>query len=57
MMLEINVLDKTKAKYLEAVVPLRDRLAFTCTNKNDMNMLIRSLREQQGLSVNVLYSG
>ncbi|XP_066258380.1 structural maintenance of chromosomes protein 5 [Euwallacea similis] len=57
MMLEINVYDVTKAKYVEAMIPLRDRLAFTCTEKSDMNLLIRSLREQQRLSINALHSG
>ncbi|CAG9769510.1 unnamed protein product [Ceutorhynchus assimilis] len=57
MMLEVNVLDETKAKYVEAMIPMRDKLAFTCTEKDDMNLLIRSLREQQRLSVNVVYSG
>ncbi|XP_066153338.1 structural maintenance of chromosomes protein 5 [Euwallacea fornicatus] len=57
MMLEINVYDVLKAKYIESMIPLRDRLAFTCTEKSDMNLLIRSLREQQGLSINALHSG
>ena len=57
IMLEVNVLDNSKAKYVEQMIPLRDRLAFTCTDKSDMNLLIRSLREQQKLSINVLHSG
>ncbi|KAL1509021.1 hypothetical protein ABEB36_003827 [Hypothenemus hampei] len=56
IMLELNVLDNSKAKFVESMIPLRDRLAFTCTDKNDMNNLIRQLREEQGLCVNVLHS-
>lgn len=56
-MLELNVLDKSKSKYVEALVPLRDRLAFTCTDKSDVNLFISYIRKQQGLSVNVVHSG
>ncbi|KAH1016117.1 hypothetical protein HUJ04_007390 [Dendroctonus ponderosae] len=57
IMLELNVLDKSKSKYVESLVPFRDRLAFTCTDKYDMNLFIGYIRKQQGLSVNVLHSG
>ncbi|XP_074040926.1 structural maintenance of chromosomes 5 isoform X2 [Leptinotarsa decemlineata] len=57
IMLEVNVLESRHAKYVENVIPLRDRLAFTCVYKDDMNKLIRSLRESQNLSVNVIHSG
>ncbi|KAL3286561.1 hypothetical protein HHI36_001064 [Cryptolaemus montrouzieri] len=56
MMLEINVLDSKNAIFLENVITRRDRLAFTCEKKEDMNLLIHSLRNQQQLSVNVLHS-
>ncbi|XP_018566367.1 structural maintenance of chromosomes protein 5 [Anoplophora glabripennis] len=56
IMLEVNVLDNRHAKYVENVIPMRDRLAFTCVNKEDMNRLIRYLREGQRLTVNVVYS-
>ncbi|XP_060521570.1 structural maintenance of chromosomes protein 5 isoform X2 [Cylas formicarius] len=57
IMLEVNILDNSKAKYLEACIPLQDRLAFTCVEKEDMNMLIRCLRQEKKLSVNVVHSG
>ncbi|XP_056638861.1 structural maintenance of chromosomes protein 5 isoform X1 [Diorhabda sublineata] len=56
IMLELNVIDNRHAKYLENVIPLRDRIAFTCTHKDDMNLLIKSLREGKQLSVNVVHS-
>nr|CAH7727097.1 unnamed protein product [Callosobruchus chinensis] len=56
MMLEINVLNNQHSKYVENVVSVRDRLAFTCVNKRDMNKLIKCLRESQKLSVNVIHS-
>lgn len=56
IMLEVNVLEPRYSKYVENVIPMRDRLAFTCVNKNDMNKLIRSLRENQKLSVNIVHS-
>lgn len=56
-MLEANVLDNQKAKYVENVVPMRDRLAFTCVNINDMNKLVTCLRKKQNLAVNVIHSG
>lgn len=55
-MMELNVLEESKAKYVETVVPLRDKLAFTCTNKEDMNMMIQTLRCNQKLKINVLHS-
>lgn len=56
MLLNINVKDAFYAKYLENVIPLRDLIAFTCENKQDMNLLIKYLREQQKLQVNVVHS-
>ncbi|EFN85556.1 structural maintenance of chromosomes protein 5 [Harpegnathos saltator] len=56
MLLNINVKDASYAKYLETVIPLRDLIAFTCENKDDMNLLIKYLREQQRLQVNVVHS-
>ncbi|XP_044744459.1 structural maintenance of chromosomes protein 5 isoform X2 [Coccinella septempunctata] len=56
MMLEINVLDIKDAIFLENIISKRDRLAFTCERKDDMNLLVHSLRNQQKLPVNVLHS-
>ncbi|KAK9886239.1 hypothetical protein WA026_015757 [Henosepilachna vigintioctopunctata] len=56
MMLEINVLDSKNVIFLENVISRKDRLAFTCERKDDMNLLIHSLRNTQKLSINVLHS-
>ncbi|KAI4489641.1 hypothetical protein M0802_010900 [Mischocyttarus mexicanus] len=56
MLTLINVKDITYSKYLERIIPLRDLIAFTCENKEDMNLLTRCLRDQQKLQVNVVHS-
>ncbi|XP_071053524.1 structural maintenance of chromosomes protein 5 [Onthophagus taurus] len=56
MILELNVIDPKHALYLENVVARRDKIAFVCTEKQDMNLLIRVLRDQHNFSVNILYS-
>lgn len=45
------------AVYLENLIPLRDKVAFTCVLKSDMNKLMAELREQLKLSINVVHSG
>ncbi|KAG5343223.1 SMC5 protein, partial [Acromyrmex heyeri] len=56
MLLNINVKDASYAKYLENIIPFRDLIAFTCEDKRDMNLLLKYLREQQKLKVNVVHS-
>lgn len=56
MFLNINVKDASYAKYLETIIPFRDLIAFTCENKQDMNLLLKYLRDQQKLQVNAVYS-
>jgi len=56
MLLSINVKEASYAKYLETIIPIRDLLAFTCENKQDMNLLLKYLRDQQKLQVNVVHS-
>ncbi|XP_063905128.1 structural maintenance of chromosomes protein 5-like [Zophobas morio] len=57
IMLEVNVMDPKNSIYVENVIPMRDRTAFTCCNKDDMNNLIKYLRNEKRLTVNVLYAG
>ncbi|KAK5648718.1 hypothetical protein RI129_003610 [Pyrocoelia pectoralis] len=57
MLLELNVLNPNHAIYVENTIPFRDRVAFTCVLKEDMNMLILKLRDEQRLNVNVVHSG
>ncbi|KAL6263333.1 hypothetical protein P5V15_006130 [Pogonomyrmex californicus] len=56
MLLNINVKEASYAKYLENIIRFRDLIAFTCENKQDMNLLLKYLRDQQKLQVNVLHS-
>ncbi|KAL0107255.1 hypothetical protein PUN28_015650 [Cardiocondyla obscurior] len=56
MFLTINVKEASYAKYLENIIPFRDLIAFTCEDKQDMNLLLKYLREQQKLQVNVVHS-
>lgn len=56
MILELNVLEPKNALYVERSISLKDKVAFVCTEVEDMNLLIRHLRMSQKLSVNVLHS-
>ncbi|XP_071634268.1 structural maintenance of chromosomes protein 5 [Temnothorax longispinosus] len=56
MLLNINVKDASFAKYLENIISFRDLVAFTCEDKKDMNLLLKYLRDQQKLQVNVVHS-
>ncbi|GLV43420.1 Structural maintenance of chromosomes 5 [Carabus blaptoides fortunei] len=57
MMLELNVLDPVHSKYLENIVPMRDRVAFTCEYRDDMNRLLQCVRDELRLNINVVHSG
>ncbi|XP_067207450.1 structural maintenance of chromosomes protein 5 [Linepithema humile] len=56
MLLNINVIEASYAKYLENIIPMRDLIAFTCEDKRDMKLLLMYLRDQQKLQVNVVHS-
>ncbi|XP_012530407.1 structural maintenance of chromosomes protein 5 [Monomorium pharaonis] len=56
MLLNINVKEVSYAKYLENIIPPRDLVAFACEDKRDMNLLLKYLRDQQKLKVNVVHS-
>ncbi|XP_058792958.1 structural maintenance of chromosomes protein 5 [Phymastichus coffea] len=56
MILMINLKDAKYAKYFESVIPQRDLFAFVCEDKNDMNLLLRHLRDQQKLKINAVHS-
>ncbi|KAF5306546.1 hypothetical protein FQA39_LY08868 [Lamprigera yunnana] len=57
MLLEVNVLNPKHAIFVENTIPVRDRLAITCVEKEDMNKLILIFRDQQNLKVNIVHSG
>lgn len=54
--LQINVLNIQHAIYLENTIPMRDRVAFTCVLKEDMNLFIKIIRDKLKLRINVLHS-
>lgn len=56
MMLNINVANGRYSKYFENTIASRDLCAFVCENKQDMNMLLKYLRDQQRLQVNCVHS-
>lgn len=55
MMLEINVLNPQHSCYLENVIGRRDRVAFTCTDKTDMSLFVKVLRQNKW-NCNVVHS-
>lgn len=56
IMMELAVNQIEHAKYIEAAIGLRDLTAFTCTNVEDMNLLMKKLRVEQRLKCNVVHS-
>lgn len=53
----MNVINPAHSKYLENTVPIRDRVAFTCESRDDMNLFIKLVREELGMRVNAVHSG
>lgn len=45
VMLEVNVLNPKHSMYLESIISRRDKVAFGCTEKSDMTLFIKVLRE------------
>lgn len=56
ILVEITVKEKESAKYIESTIPIRDLIAFVCTDKDDMKQVIKKFRNEMGLQVNVAYS-
>ncbi|XP_033330198.2 structural maintenance of chromosomes 5 isoform X2 [Megalopta genalis] len=54
--LNINVNNAFYTKYLEFIIPFRDLIAFVCEDKQDMNLLLHYLRDEQKLQVNAAHS-
>ena len=55
--LKVNMKDPKMAKYLENRVPFHDLTAFYCEDKDDMNQLMRVLREDMKLQgINVVHA-
>jgi hypothetical protein len=56
MLLHINLKDAKYSKYFENIIPQRDLVAFICEDKNDMNLLVKYLLDQQKLKINIIHS-
>lgn len=52
----MDVTEPKFAKYVEARIAYRDLISFTCTNPDDLNLLIQKLRTEQKLKINVICS-
>lgn len=55
IIIEINVKSRNDAKYIENTIAIKDLISFTCTKKQDMAKLIKKLRNEMGLAVNVAF--
>ncbi|XP_014296663.2 structural maintenance of chromosomes protein 5 [Microplitis demolitor] len=56
MLLTLQLDHNDHAKYVERVIAQRDLLAFVCENKDDMNLLLKYLREDRKLIINAVHS-
>lgn len=56
MILELNVRGEDYGRYIENVVSMRDFLAFTCENVDDMNKFMTILRKEKKLEINAVHS-
>lgn len=56
IMVELTVKEKDNAKYVENTIAMKDLTAFVCTDKNDMKQLIKKLRVDMKLQVNIAFS-
>lgn len=56
MFLLINVKNPKYSKYLENSISYNDLVAFVCENIKDMNLLVKHLRSEQKLVVNIVHS-
>ena len=46
--------DAAYTKYVESHIAKRDMLAFVCENTDDQQLLLKTLREDQKLRINVV---
>ncbi|XP_050080104.1 structural maintenance of chromosomes protein 5 [Anopheles maculipalpis] len=57
MVLELNVPNLTNVPFLENTIGVRDLIAFTCENTEDMNLFLRKTREEMRIEgVNAIQS-
>ncbi|XP_043287800.1 structural maintenance of chromosomes protein 5 [Venturia canescens] len=54
MLLKIHVKNDRYTRHLETIISQRDLVAFVCEDKCDMNKLMRYLRDEKKLTINVI---
>ncbi|KAK9499317.1 hypothetical protein O3M35_002370 [Rhynocoris fuscipes] len=54
LFIELNVSKAANAKYVETMIPHRDLIAFACERAEDTSKLLKLLRDERHLKVNVL---
>lgn len=42
------------AKFVESRINYKDLISFTCTNPDDLNLMVQKLRQEKKLKVNVI---
>ncbi|KAL3218313.1 hypothetical protein MRX96_031585 [Rhipicephalus microplus] len=52
IMTQIDLMNASDAKYVEAQIPLRDLLAFVAENPEDLNSFLGTIRDSRNLRVN-----
>lgn len=56
VLLEINVKDKSNAKYIENIVSVKDLICFICENTEDVSRLKHELCVVKKLKINIAES-
>lgn len=56
MLLELKIPNIQDAVYIESTVAIRDLYGFICESRNDMNLMVKLLVEEQNLKISVLHS-
>lgn len=56
ILLELNIKNIAYCKFVENCIPIRDLIAFTCEDVDDMTLLVEKLRIDMNLSCSVVHS-
>ena len=51
---QVNVRDPQHAKYIETTIPFKDMRSFVCEDAEDMEVFLKSVRDEQGLQINAV---
>lgn len=52
---QLSLKNQDYAKYVENTIAFRDLTAFVCEDVDDMTLLIKKLRNEQKLNINVVH--